>query len=90
MVLLDEDELRRVDEADEMLEVSNSDEVMVAVHIDGEVEVDGDDEMEAYETEAETMIKEQDEEVDMWYQQPLILYLLNDDELQVEITEALQ
>lgn len=90
MVLLDEDELRQVDEADEMLEVSNSDEVMVAVHIDGEVEVDGDDEMEVYETEAETMIKEQDEEVDMWYQQPLILYLLNDDELQVEITEALQ
>lgn len=65
MVLLDEDELRRVDEADEMLEVSNSDEVMVAVHIDGEVEVDGDDEMEAYEIEAEMMISEQDEEVDM-------------------------
>lgn len=65
MVLLDEDELRQVDEADEMLEVSNSDEVMVAVHIDGEVEVDGDDEMEAYEIEAEMMISERDEEVDM-------------------------
>lgn len=65
MVLLDEDELRQVDEADEILEVSNSDEVMVVVHIDGEVEVDGDDEMEVYEIEAETMISEQDEEVDM-------------------------
>lgn len=86
---LEDDELKLEDEADEMLEVSNSVDETEAELIDGEVEVDDGDETEVYETEAETMINELEEEVDMLYQQLLIECLLNEVEVRHEIIEAL-
>jgi hypothetical protein len=72
-----------------MPEANNSVDETEAELIDGEVEVDDGDEIEVLETEAEMMISEQDEEVDMLYQQLLIECLLNEVEVHREIIEAL-
>lgn len=72
-----------------MLEVNNSVDETEAELIDGEVEVDGGDEIEVLEIEAEMMISEQDEEADMLYQLLLIECLLNEVEVHHEIIEAL-
>ena len=72
-----------------MLEANNSVDETEAELIDGEVEVDDGDEIEVHETEAEMMISEPDEEVDMLYLQLLIECLLNDEVAHHEIIEAL-
>ena len=89
MEQVEDDEHKQEETLDEVFELINS---MVEIEVeltDIEVEVDGMDEIEVYEMVAEMMINDEDEEVDMLYQQHLALCLHSDDEVHREIIEAL-
>lgn len=72
-----------------MFELINLMVEMVVELIDGEVDDDGTVEIEVYEIEVEMMISEQDEEVDMLYQQLLIECWRSDEVVHREIIEVL-
>ena len=72
-----------------MFELINLMVEMVVELIDGEVDDDGTVEIEVYEIEVEMMISEQDEEVDMLYQQLLIECWHSDEVVHREIIEVL-